>query len=188
MVDLNKNTDEYVSALFDDALTEEEAQQVIDILLQDESAQKRWQQAVLICDTVKSAKEPALSGLDVSESVMAKLNQQDLMIAARDIVTKEALRVNKNAANQIFRFIGAAASVMLVCTAVWNFWPTASEIPTVGGVAISEGNISASGEIPVDAVVLRETDEELQQRQKEIGEHYLQEHQDALLTVLDSGT
>ena len=177
---LSESEAELISALFDGDLSESEARRAIALVMLDEQAARFWQDLCFVSDSMKG--KDSLK-CDVHEQVMAKLSAQ---LLEEDVYSKRNISSVLYGIRRFFQPYswgrtvvgGVCCSVLFLCIlSVWSpsgifFWQS-DQVDSYSGLAIDSS---------VNSVSIKQG--EAHSVEDELARHYLQKHQEAVLSGL----
>ncbi|QEY25982.1 sigma-E factor negative regulatory protein [Neisseria zalophi] len=146
---MNQNKDfEFVSAAMDD---DDLSDEMLDKLLSDSEAQKKWHEYHVIRDYMRYAKSVSDAGVNTNDMATEKnIVVNDIDNDKSQHIHKPEIIENKAAANQAFYGFAVAASVLAVAVGLWQFWPHSH---TGGASSVVQKNMPADnveeGIVPV---------------------------------------
>ncbi|MBP6562025.1 MAG: sigma-E factor negative regulatory protein [Neisseriaceae bacterium] len=127
---------ETLSALMDDELSAHESQAFVEQLLADPEAQAAWLSFHVVKDGMQ--KTECGGNARLFASICAELDEEPTVVMAKPAVPARV----KPAANQWYRGLSVAASVLVAAVAIWQMWP-ASQAQMAGEAGMMVSNDAA---------------------------------------------
>ena len=157
---------ENISALFDEHLTEEEAQKAIDLLLSDENAQEAWFKACALADL---AQGHPLNGRDrfLTQQIVAQLNTEQT-IETRGHLFWAWRKINPRI---VWRTVGFSVPLALLAVIAWG--------PGLNLDAQSDFDVYTTIDSPLNSMSLQQGSQD-----NELAKYYLEQHQNAIINGL----
>ncbi len=165
---------ESISALFDESLTEEEAQKAIDLLLSDENAQEVWFKACAVAD-IAQGHQPDEQTRFLTQRIMTQINtEQTIQTHAHGQLFWVWRKINKLYAacpRVVWRTVGFSVPLVLLAVIVWG--------PGLNLDSQSDFDAYTTIDSPLNSMSLQQGNQD-----NEMTRYYLEQHQNAIINGL----